>query len=169
MEKALTTERPAVVMPNAPSPTPEMLGIAGAPGAWATCPADTAADWCAKTVTIPPPGVGVVLGPLQEPPSAVFASASVGQVAALVVAAAVVGTAAVVRVVEGAVLAEGDADGVVGDLLLPELQRVKIRSTVRPLPAKSIRFITMPTIDRVQSRTSDHHEPLSIARETMLE
>ena len=37
-------ERPAVVMPNAPSPTPEMLGMAGAPGALATCPAKTVAD-----------------------------------------------------------------------------------------------------------------------------
>lgn len=69
-------ERPPVVIPYAPSPTPEMLGMAGAPGAWATCPAKTVADWCANMVTpalpvllvysqtIPPPAVCVVIGPL---------------------------------------------------------------------------------------------------------
>jgi hypothetical protein len=53
-----------------------MLGMAGFPGAWATCPAKTVADWCAKIVTpalpeppvysqtTPPPGVEVEIGPL---------------------------------------------------------------------------------------------------------
>ena len=70
-------ERPAVVEPKAPSPTPGMAGMAGAPGAWATWPAKTAADWWAKIVTpafppgppvysqtIPPPGVEFCTGPL---------------------------------------------------------------------------------------------------------
>jgi hypothetical protein len=53
-----------------------MLGIAGLPGAWATCPAKTAADVCAKIVTpalpeapvysqtSPPPGIEFEIGPL---------------------------------------------------------------------------------------------------------
>ena len=50
-EYALTIERPAMVEPKAPSPTPEIFGIAGAPGALATCPAKTVAPWCAKIAT----------------------------------------------------------------------------------------------------------------------
>ena len=37
--------------PNAPSPTPEIAGMAGFPVALATCPAKTAELWWAKTVT----------------------------------------------------------------------------------------------------------------------
>ncbi len=44
-------ERPPVSAPKAPSPTPEMLGMAGAPAASATCPANTEALWWAKIVT----------------------------------------------------------------------------------------------------------------------
>jgi hypothetical protein len=69
-------ERPAMVDPKAPSPTPEILGIAGAPGALATWPAKIAALWCANIAaaafppppvysqTIPPPAVEVRIGPL---------------------------------------------------------------------------------------------------------
>ncbi len=75
-EYAFTIERPAMVEPNAPSPTPEIFGIAGAPGALVTCPAKTVALWCAKIATAaipaalvylqttPPPAVGVATGPL---------------------------------------------------------------------------------------------------------
>lgn len=75
-----------------------------------------------------------------------MACASVGQVAALVVAVAVVGTAAVVALVAGVVVAGGDVDDVVVELLLAEPQPVRSKPTVRAPPAQRIPFITTPTI-----------------------
>lgn len=85
LEYALTIERPAIVDPKAPSPTPDIAGIAGFPGALATCPEKTVALWCAKIATaavpaafvyrqtIPLPPAEEVTGPLEELPSAALA------------------------------------------------------------------------------------------------
>lgn len=101
-------ENPPAVWPKAPSPTPEILGIAGAPGVLATCLAKTVAVWCAYIATpafppaavyshrIPPPGSPVRIGPLWETPSAASACAKVGQVGAPAATGAVVADGAVV-------------------------------------------------------------------------
>jgi hypothetical protein len=134
-----------------------MAGMAGAPGAWATCPAKTADDWWANIVTpaappappvysqtIPPPGVEFWLRPANEPPSAASAWANVGQVAAPVVAAAVV-----VVVADVAAVDDGEVAGVVvGDvglvvaLVPPELQPVITRPAVRAPTAITIRRLS---------------------------
>ena len=101
-------DTPPTVWPKAPSPTPGILGIAGAPGAWATCPAKTVAVWCAYIATaamppapvyshrIPPPRSPVRIDPLWETPSAASACAKVGQVGAPAATGAVVADGAVV-------------------------------------------------------------------------
>ena len=137
--------------------------MAGAPGAWATCPAKTAADWWAKIVTpalpaapvysqtIPPPGVGVWIGPLKEPPRAVSAWASVGHFAAPVVATAVVvvpAGAAVVAVGAAVVaLVDEDEDVVlVVPLVLLDPQAVRTRPTARAPTATRARFFVNATL-----------------------
>ena len=97
--------------------------------------------------TMPPPAVGVEIGPPYEPPSAVLAWASVGQDAALVVAAAVVGTAAVVAVLAGAVVAEEaeEVEEVVG-LLLPDPQPANSKPTVRAPATRTSRLYTATTL-----------------------
>jgi hypothetical protein len=92
----------------------------------------------------PPPGVEVWLRSAYVPPRAASAWATVGQVAALVVAAAVVG-------VEDGEVAGGDVGLVGGDsapvvavaLLPPELHPVMTRPTARA-PAATIRRLSVP-------------------------
>ena len=123
----------------------------------------TAALWCANIVTpaipppappvysqtSPPPGVAVRIGPLSEAPSAASAWASVGQVAAPAVTAAVVtvlwggavvGDAAVVVVADAADV--GLAEGA----LLPDPQPVRTRPTAKAPAAKGTRLFTATTI-----------------------
>ncbi len=138
--------------------------MAGSPGAWATCPANTDADWWAKMVTpalpplpvysqtIPPAGIEVVIGPLNVPPSAVLAWASVGQVAAVVDAGAVVAGAvvvagaAVVVLIEAAVVAGDLAIEVVVELLLDEPQAASNTPTVKAPAMKRVRLAMVTTI-----------------------
>ena len=149
-------ERPAMVEPKAPSPTPESFGIAGAPGALATCRANIAADWCANIATaavsvavapvysqtIPPPPADLWVGPLSETPSAVLAWAKVGQVAVPVgTAGGVVVLAGAALVAEG-VVAEGavvgdDVEVALGVLLL---QAVRTRPTIKTPATKGTRL-----------------------------
>jgi len=139
-------------------PTPEIAGIAGAPGALVTCPAKTAADWCAKIATaafppappvyshtMPPPRVAVWTGPLKEPPRADSAWLTGGQMAVPVVAATVVVVVgADVAVDDGVVVDEG-VELVVG-LELPDPQPARSSPTAKAPAANAVRFFMSVTI-----------------------
>jgi hypothetical protein len=153
-------------MPKAPSPTPDIAGMAGAPGAWATCPAKTLALWCANIVTpalpaappvyshtIPPPAVAVWTKFPNETPSAVFAWVRVGHVDAPVVAAPVVGVFSGGAEVADAVVVGEDVGEVVGEevglalgLPLPDPQPVSPMPTTRTPMAQDVRLCTAMTI-----------------------
>ena len=146
-----------------------MLGMAGFPGVWATWPANTVVERWAKIVTpafpappgysqtMPPPGIGVEVGPVEDPPSAVLACASVGHVAAVVAAAAVVGTASVVAVVDGAEAAEvaavldGGGDVEVVKLVLPDPHPASNKPIESEPPASNTRLMR-PTLRRGSTR-----------------
>ena len=98
--------------------------------------------------TIPPPGVGVCIGPLKEPPRAASAWARVGHVAAPVVATAVVVVAAGAAVVAvGAVVDEDGDVVVVVELVLLDPQPVRARPTARAPIANGIRVFMTATLD----------------------
>jgi len=132
--------------------------MAGLPGAWATCPAKTAGDWWAKIVTpalpellvyshsSPPPAIGVEIGPLKVAPRAALAWASVGQVAAPVVWAAVVVLTAGALVAAGAAVDEGGFEEVVVELLLLDPQPASASPAIRVPPVNHLRLFTVRTL-----------------------
>lgn len=168
----MTIDRPAIVAPKAPLPTPEIAGIAGSPGAWATCPAKTVADWLAKIVTpavppvppvyshtIPLPGVDVWIGPLKVPPSAASAWAKVGHVAAPVVTAPVVVVLAGGELAGGAV-EDAEVGGVVVELVaapgLPDPQPATTKPT-KAHAASAARLSTPVTLDPDRCPGQENH------------
>ena len=90
--------------------------------------------------TTPPPGVDVVTGPLYVAPSAAFAWARVGQVAAAVVADDV-GVAAVVVLTAGAAVVDGALEVVVDELLL-DPQAPRTRPVISAPAARNPPFLT---------------------------
>jgi hypothetical protein len=157
--------RPPMVDPNAPSPTPESAGIAGAPGALATCPRKTAAGWWAKIATaampaeplyaqtIPVPPADLRTGPLSETPSAASTCANVGHVAApdALTVGVLAGTAVVADEPGGA---DGGADETVVAvdvelpplLLLPDEQPATANPAISTPAAQATLLVTLRSI-----------------------
>ena len=83
-----------------------------------------------------------------------MAWANVGQVEVPVVAAAVVGTAAVVALAGCVVVVEGDEVEVVVELLLPDPQAVNTNPAIRAPAAKVVRVFMVKTLRQVHGDTS---------------
>jgi hypothetical protein len=83
-----------------------------------------------------------------------LAWANVGQVAVPVVAAAVVGTAAVVALAGCVVVAEGDEVELVAELLLLDPQAVNTRPAIRAPAAKVVRVFMVKTLRQAHGHAS---------------
>jgi len=95
--------------------------------------------------TMPPPRVAVWTGPLKEPPRAVSAWFSGGQVAAPAVAATVVVVLPDVVAVDDGVVVDEDGELVVG-LELPDPQPARSSPTAKAPAANAVRFFMSVTI-----------------------